>query len=217
MKSYEAARGLFSFMSFCAWAVIVLGAIVGLLGASATQSFGGSPNPAQAVLGALPGILMALAGLLGLAIVQMGRASVDTAEYAQQSLKVSRDHLSLSRQMLEHNRSSPATFASADATPAPAQRASKQTPYAARSYAEQPSASTPVIEQELTPPEAPEIATDTATPAIAAPTEADVPLPADFFDIVYKDGLFAVGGETFQTKGLAMDHQAELEDNRRST
>ena len=77
MKSYETARNLFSFLGFCAGALIVLGVIVALMGGAAAQSFARNAGAVQVILGAMPGIMMAAVGVFGQAMVQMGRASVD--------------------------------------------------------------------------------------------------------------------------------------------
>ena len=69
MKSYETARSLFSFLGFCAGALIALGLIVALLGGSAVQSMGRNVGFAQVILGAMPGIMMAAVGVVGQAMV----------------------------------------------------------------------------------------------------------------------------------------------------
>ncbi|MEH6741628.1 MAG: hypothetical protein V7695_24200 [Sulfitobacter sp.] len=97
MRSYEAARTLFSFLAFCAWTVIIIGVLVALVGAGGASRYGGGAG----LLAMVPGIGIGLAGLLLVAFVQMGRANVDTAEYTQQMLKISRDQLDVSRQSLE--------------------------------------------------------------------------------------------------------------------
>lgn len=118
MRSYEAARKLFSFLGFCAWCLIVVGilAAIGGIGA-ATQLAGngfGRPDPGLAALiAAIPGAGIALAGILCLALVQMGRATVDTAELTQQMLKVARDQLEISSQGLRQGSSFANSFAAA--------------------------------------------------------------------------------------------------------
>ena len=98
MRSYEAARTLFSFLGFCAWSVVVIGVLVALIGASGGSRYGGA---GAGLLAMVPGIGISIAGLLLLAFVQMGRAGVDTAEYTQQMLKISRDQLEVSQQSLK--------------------------------------------------------------------------------------------------------------------
>ena len=98
MRSYEAARSLFSFLGFCAWSVVVLGGIVALLGAGSVSQYAGG---GAGLLAMVPGLGIALAGLLLVAFVQIGRANVDTAEYTQQMLKISRDQLDVSKQSLK--------------------------------------------------------------------------------------------------------------------
>ena len=98
MRSYEAARSLFSFLAFCAWSVVILGVLVALIGAGGGSRYGGA---GAGLLAMVPGIGICLAGLLLVAFVQMGRANVDTAEYTQQMLKIARDQLEVSQQSLK--------------------------------------------------------------------------------------------------------------------
>jgi len=100
MRSYEAARTLFSFLAFCAWSVVAIGVLVALIGAGGGSRFGGA---GAGLLAMVPGIGIGIAGLLLLAFVQMGRAGVDTAEYTQQMLKISRDQLDVSKQSLKQS------------------------------------------------------------------------------------------------------------------
>jgi len=115
MRSYKAARSLFSFLGFCAWVVIVVGGIVALVGASAASQvssygFGGKGSELASLAGLIPGLGVCLTGFILLALVQMGRASVDSAEYSQQMLKIARDQLQISRQSLNSHDSSGRTF-----------------------------------------------------------------------------------------------------------
>lgn len=116
MRSYEAARSLFSFLGFCAWCVIIIGGILALVGVSAASQYGGyrAPSGAAIFAGLLPGLALAMSGFLLLAFVQMGRASVDTAEYTQQMLKIARDQLEVSRQGLTGRKIDVPTFATQD-------------------------------------------------------------------------------------------------------
>ncbi len=98
MRSYEAARSLFSFLAFCAWSVVIVGALVALIGAGGGSRYGGA---GAGFLAMAPGIGIGLSGLLLVAFVQMGRATVDTAEYTQQMLKIARDQLEVSKQGLK--------------------------------------------------------------------------------------------------------------------
>jgi len=98
MRSYEAARSLFSFLGFMAWSVIIIGVIVAFIGMGGTSRYGGG---GAALLAAIPGISIGIAGFILLAFVQMGRATVDTAEYTQQMLKIARDQLEVSQQALK--------------------------------------------------------------------------------------------------------------------
>lgn len=107
MRSYEAARSLFSFLAFCAWSVVVIGVLAGLIGAGGASQYGGA---SAGFLAMVPGIGIVLAGLLLLAFVQMGRAGVDTAEYTQQMLKISREQLEVSKQSQRGPSHSPQKF-----------------------------------------------------------------------------------------------------------
>lgn len=116
MRSYEAARSLFSFLAFCAWCVIVLGAGVALLSSVAvgnSVSFGRNLSGLAVVTSLLPGFGISLLGLLGLALVQMGRATVDTAEYTQQMLQIARNQLEVSRQGFKRGSNQPPSFSEA--------------------------------------------------------------------------------------------------------
>ncbi|MCF6272816.1 MAG: hypothetical protein L3J37_06430 [Rhodobacteraceae bacterium] len=98
MRSYEAARSLFSFLAFMAWSVIVIGVLVAIVSAAGVSQYAGG---GAGLLAMIPGIGIGLAGFILVAFVQMGRANVDTAEYTQQMLKVSRDQLDVSKQSLK--------------------------------------------------------------------------------------------------------------------
>ena len=110
MRSYEAARSLFSFLAFIAWSVVVIGVLVALISAAGVSQYGGS---AAGVLAMVPGIGIGITGFILVAFVQMGRATVDTAEYTQQMLKISRDQLEVSKQSLKLQGAVPQTFAAA--------------------------------------------------------------------------------------------------------
>lgn len=98
MRSYHAARALFSFLAFCAWTVVIIGVLVGVLGAGGGSRYGGAGT---GLLAMAPGIGIAISGLILVAFSQMGRANVDTAEYTQQMLKVARNQLEVSKQSLK--------------------------------------------------------------------------------------------------------------------
>lgn len=100
MRSYQAARGFFSFVEFVAWAALILGIVVAVFGGGAAASASFGNNLVAATMGALPGLAVALIGLYTLVYIQSARASVDSAEYAQQSLKLSRDQFEVSKQLL---------------------------------------------------------------------------------------------------------------------
>ena len=113
MRSYEAARGLFSFMSFVGWVIIAGGVLAAIAGIGignemGRNGYGRGPGP-EVLLFILPGVGIGIVGVITLALAQMGRAGVDTAEYSQQMLQISRESLDVSRQSLrqsEHLRTS---------------------------------------------------------------------------------------------------------------
>lgn len=112
MRSYEAARSLFSFLAFLAWSVVVVGGLVAIVSAAGVSQYsryagGGS----AALLAMLPGAGIAIAGFILVAFVQMGRATVDTAEYTQQMLKLSRAQLEISKQSLNQGKALEQGFA----------------------------------------------------------------------------------------------------------
>ncbi len=104
MRSYEAARGLLSFLGFLAWCAIIGGILVAIGAGSAvsqTRSFGVTGGAMAGMMAAMPGLILAFLGFLALVLVQLGRAGVDTAEYTQQMLKIARDQLEVSKQSLK--------------------------------------------------------------------------------------------------------------------
>ncbi len=134
MRSYEAARSLFTFLGYCAWFVIISGGIFTLMGIAAINemsSYGRSPSGARVISTLLPGMGVAFLGFVGLALVQLGRAAVDTAEYTQQMLQIARDQLDVSQQALRGKFEPPQSFAAqvkdakGDSAPPPATFAEK--------------------------------------------------------------------------------------------
>tara|TARA_R110002074_G_scaffold104113_4_gene224731 strand:- start:8554 stop:9174 length:621 start_codon:yes stop_codon:yes gene_type:complete len=113
MRSYENARGLFSFLEFLAWGGVLLGiAIIFVSMEAASRSFGGGAG----LLAAMPGIAISLFSLIWVAIIQVARAGVDTAELTQQSLKVARDQLEVSKQALKQGDIAQRSFAALSAS-----------------------------------------------------------------------------------------------------
>ena len=110
MRSYEAARRMFNVQEFISWAVILLGAIVAFGGATVGGAFGPAAGGIQAIIAAVPGLVLSLAGIYGLAFVQISRAGVDSAEYAQQSLKIAREQLEISREAQLRARAQPIAY-----------------------------------------------------------------------------------------------------------
>lgn len=107
MRSYGAARSLFSFLAFMAWSVVVIGVIVALVSAAGASRYG---SGGAGLLAMVPGLGIGIAGFILVAFVQMGRAAVDTAEYTQQMLKIARDQLEVSRQALTPGNRDVASF-----------------------------------------------------------------------------------------------------------
>ena len=102
MRNYSTARGLFSFIEFVAWTIVVAGVIVALAGMSAGNmggsAFGrGGGGALGAILGALPGLALALFGLISAGFIQNARANVDTAEMTGKMLKIAEAQLQISR------------------------------------------------------------------------------------------------------------------------
>jgi len=114
MRSYNAARALFSILAFFAWCVIALGILIAAIGVIIGRqlvSFEDMLFGLEALIMALPGLLVIFVGYLALAMAQMGRAQVDTAELTQQMLKVARDQLEVSQQGLRQGQNQQAGFA----------------------------------------------------------------------------------------------------------
>jgi hypothetical protein len=107
MRSYEAARSLFSFLAFIAWSTVAIGVLVALISAEGVSRYAGD---GAGLLAMVPGIGIGITGLVLVAFVQMGRANVDTAEYTQQMLKISRDQLEVSKQALKRQNTLPQSF-----------------------------------------------------------------------------------------------------------
>ena len=124
MRSYETARSLYSFLTFCAWCLVVGGVIVALIGAGAAsemRSFGRSAPAAAVFMASIPGLALTLAGVLSLALVENGRAAVDTAELTQQMLKVAREQLEVSKQALRQGQHVAGSYEALDQASAGAQ------------------------------------------------------------------------------------------------
>lgn len=246
MRSYEAARGIFSFLGFCSGVVIGVGVIVAIMGGMAASTGFRNPNDLQILLGVAPGAVISLGGFFGLAMVQMGRASVDSAEYGQQALEVSRQQLEVSRELLAQGKTAAASYgellkrrpATQETAPDTSTDLSNGPSYSDR--AEQPDSvsetnekNTPQIAEEITsvshPPE-PE-PTAAAEPSEAEPvaqltkaTEIPVTIEQtkqvllDSTDdgIAYEDGKFIVEGKKFWSREDATKYRDELASERMS-
>jgi hypothetical protein len=103
MRSYQAARSLFSFISAFSWILIIGGILlifrVGDMALEMSR-YNRVPEMIGLILGVIPGIVTTIVGFFGLVTSQMGRAGVDSAEYGQQMLQIARDQLEISRQTL---------------------------------------------------------------------------------------------------------------------
>lgn len=124
MRSYQAARGTFTLVELMAWAAIILGGLIAILGASAAAR-GGAPGM---LLGSLPGAGFALMGLFCRVYVQTARATVDCAEYAQQTLQVSRSQLEQHKQLVHLSGGLDTAPSFAEAAAAPVEQAAKVAP-----------------------------------------------------------------------------------------
>jgi len=144
MRSYEAARSLFSFLAFVAWSVVVIGVLVALIGMGSVSQYAGG---GAGLLAMVPGLGLALAGLIQIAFIQMGRATVDTAEYTQQMLKIARDQLDVSRQGLKRQQETPSSFAGQAAAGA----AADQRSFSERIPAERPQKEVPKPDEAYVP------------------------------------------------------------------
>lgn len=113
MRSYGAARGIFTFLEIVSWGVVVIGIIVGLIMAESASRY---TSDGQRFLLFLMGASSSLIGLLMVGAVQNWRAGVDSAEYGQQMLKVARDQLEVSRQSLKQQEADRNSFAALRST-----------------------------------------------------------------------------------------------------
>lgn len=102
MRSYQAARGLFSFLSVLAWLIIIGGILIAFMGLRFGSEFNPRNPDAGVILALVSGALVAVIGFIMLAMSQVGRSTVDTAEYGQQMLQLARESLDVSRQSLRH-------------------------------------------------------------------------------------------------------------------
>jgi hypothetical protein len=100
MRSYHAARAVFSLFSTLAWIIILAGVVIAVLGIARGQVLNPYNPDLPRILAGIVGGLVAVFGLVMLVLAQTGRAGVDTAEYSQQMLQASRDHMEVSRQLV---------------------------------------------------------------------------------------------------------------------
>ena len=187
MRSYDAARGYFSFLEVLSWALIVLGTIVAFVAAAAA----GSNSAMLAFVAVAPGAILAATGFFCLVFIQSSRASVDSAEYAQQSLQLSRDQFEVSKQLLRlaQGKDTPATYAApGDATEL-------------TNISFDTDASSADLE---TPP------TDTAPDAAGIGSDTSTPAPQSYPEhISFENGRFLVEGKRFWSRADAETHVKE--------
>jgi len=202
MRSYEAARNLFSFLGFCAWAIIALGIAIAFMGAAATSSMSRSASDMQLLLGAAPGIIMAIAGAFGLAMVQMGRTSVDGAEYAQQSLDVSRQQLEISKQILAQSNTAAASYTAVSParTPSNADTPDSSAASPGATYAHQGNTAAALASSG-----AAALPDSVGDPQLEK-NEQVLLAPAQQ-EIVYKNGSYFIGENQFQSRKVAVQFQ----------
>lgn len=112
MRSYAAARGLFSFITLLSWVFMIGGGLGAVMGVAILGDIMRSQQSPVILLGSIPGILISIIGFFSLVMAQMGRASVDSTEYGQQMLQVARDQLEVSRQSLRKGDQAPTTYTS---------------------------------------------------------------------------------------------------------
>ncbi|WP_299593541.1 hypothetical protein [uncultured Tateyamaria sp.] len=224
MRSYDAARGSFSFFEILARIVVGIGLLAALLGGAFAAKAGGNgpPNVLFGALGTIPGGFIALAGFYGLVMAQMGRASVDGAEYAQLSLSVARQQLEVSQEALALSKSKvQATYAAKMAASA-ASAVQATDPTASPdgtgqpSYADHPMAE-PSVESDAdgqldaasepnrlaseASQSAPQLERKTAVPVAAQP-HIDT-------EVEYRDGRYLVAGQQFWSRKEAEDYARE--------
>lgn len=245
MRSYEAARGLFSFLGFCSGTVIVVGVIVAIFGGMAASTGFRNPNDLQILLGVAPGVVISLGGFFGLAMVQMGRASVDSAEHGQQALEVSRQQLEVSRDLLVQGKTAAASYTellkrrpateetssdkAADLSTGPSYsdrpeqvETVAQPNEHAQQIAEQNNGVSHPPELEPTvaaePSEADQVAQLTKATAVPIMVEHEKQVLQDSTDdgIAYEDGKFIVEGKKFWSRAEATKYRDDLETERMS-
>lgn len=196
MRSYEMARGLFSFLEFTAGLMVVAGVIIAIVGADAVSKYG---SDIAMFWAAVPGLTIAFSGLISVAFIQAARAVVDTAEYTQQMLQVSRNQLDVSRQALKEN-ATPKGFE------APKEKPAKETPKSAfaeglsdsKSDTSDPQISDQSEKLEYTPIDAGNGVTQLNADATQLGYGGQV--------IHISDGVFSLDGNKFETLDAVQDY-----------
>lgn len=228
MRSYEAARGLFSFLAFCSWGIIIVGGIVALAAGGALSSgLGGNPSAMKLFFAFMPGAGISLVGLYGLAMVQMARAGVDSAEYGQQSLGLARQQLEVSREALTQGKQLAASYAALSPleTIGNDDQSTSETMTShvdeAPSFANRPSDSTPPSDTTISAKataELPEPAPQTTVEDLLASTDetdlATVSNEAATAPGEHIDGAWRVGDRRFQTEAHARSYASQLSSDK---
>lgn len=83
IHDYKTARSVCGFVEFCAWAAVLVAALLALLAiGTASSSRGGS----FALAGLVPAFSLALAAFIVIVMVQMARATMDGSVAAQENV-----------------------------------------------------------------------------------------------------------------------------------
>ena len=228
MRSYEAARGLFSFLAFCSWGIIIVGGIVAMAATAAIGSaMGGNAAGMKLLLAALPGAGISLLGLYGLAMVQMARAGVDSAEYGQQSLGVARQQLEVSREALTQGKQLAASYAALKPqqmggnTNHTQAEAKSHHVDEAPSFANRPGDSTRPLDTAIAAQATaalPEPGLQTTAEDLLARAEETELVPVSnkstTGQVEYRNGMWHVGSRTFQSEAPARSYASQLGVNK---
>ena len=228
MRSYEAARGLFSFLGICSWGIIIVGGIVAMAATAAIGSaMGGNAAGMKLLLAALPGAGISLLGLYGLALVQMARAGVDSAEYGQQSLGVARQQLEVSREALTQGKQLAASYAALKPQQMSGNTNHTQAEAMSHHVDEAPSFANHAGDSTLPSDIAiatkataalPEPALQTTLEDLQASNEetelATVNTGAATAQVEYRNGMWHVGNRTFQSEAPARSYASQLGVNK---
>jgi len=205
MRSYDAARNLFSFFSTVSWIAVLIGGIIAVVGMSAISQFR-TPTGWQLLAAVSPGLIFAGIGLVCLAVAQMGRANVDVAEYSQQMLQLSRDQLEVSKQVLAQGKQVAPSFSTNATAATAAAVATNDADNQGASFANRRDASelkgdanqTSEIAAQSTPAALSEPPLETPVSELLAAAE-----PATAKELIFEDGLYKYDKMTFKSRERA--------------